>query len=777
MLKVVKVVKAAAILAAMLAPASAFAQAVPQSTSKSAPNVPSSIGLRPIITRLHALPGSSFELSWRMDELAEGGPQVLGWRIYRNGQVLATVDAAAREYKDQNLTPATVYSYSVAAVVRQGEAESELASPALSDISRLPNEGSKRTRSSFDVVVAGATPGGIAAALAVSRLGHTVALVSPSPWLGGMMTGGLSRTDFGSMKSAGGVFKEFVDRVNAYYIAAYGASSAQVKASRGGYYFEPRVAKWVFHQMLAEQTRITVLLDHHSTEVVKQDGRVSELYVLDRPRMIRKILSAKIFIDATYEGDLAAQAGARFRMGRESREEFGEEHAGEMFWEPVSRTIQMGSGAADRRVQAYNFRLCLSRDPDNRRPFPLPTAYDRERYVSLLPTIASGRVKNMEQVMSILPLPNDKWDANNHPLGNPSTDLIGGADAYPESDLWARESIAQAHLQHILGLLYFVQNDDAVPASFRQEASRWGLAADEFVDNGGWPTQLYVREGRRIMGAQIFTENDARSGDPEVRPNFHPNSVGVADYPIDSHATHWEQNGLLEGFFYLAGAQTQPSQIPFGVMTPPGAEGVIVSVCVSSTHIGYGTLRMEPVFLSLGTAAGVAAHLCLQENVLPSRLPTADLQRSLLAWKQVICVFHDVPLEHPNWAALQFFGARGFFPKYLARPDEPATQGEAASWLWRWMQELRPELRDSKSTDAVESLRSLKILSADQLVQADEPLPFPLALDWIEEALRLLNRRPYAPRLTPLQSEGAPAISRSELCQKLYQAQVVAPGE
>lgn len=707
---------------------------------------------------------------------ADGGPQVLGWRIYRDKQLVGTLDAGAREFRDLGLAASTLYSYSVAAVVGQGAGQTEIASPVLSDITRLPNEGGRATRSEFDVVVAGATPGGIAAALAVARLGHTVALVSPSAWLGGMMTGGLSRTDFGSMKSSGGVFQEFVDRVSKYYAATYGAGSAQAKASRGGYYFEPRVAKWVFHQMLAEQPLITVLLDHHSSGAEKKDGRMSELYVLDRPRMIRKTLAARVFIDATYEGDLAAQAGARYRIGRESRGEFGEEHAGEMFWEPVSRTIRFASGAGDRRVQAYNFRLCLSRDPSNRRPFPPPRAYDRGRYTSLLPDIASGRVKSLEQVMSILPLPNDKWDANNHPLGNPSTDLIGGADAYPEADLWARAGIAQAHVQHILGLLYFVQHDPEVPEKFRQEALRWGLAADEFVDNDNFPTQLYVREGRRIVGSQLFTENDARSGDPDLRPNFHPDSIAVADYPIDSHATHWERNGLLEGFFYLAGAQTQPSQVPYGVMTPPGAEDVLVSVCVSSTHIGYGTLRLEPVFMSLGTAAGVAAHLALSEDVPPSQLPVADLQRSLLAQKQVICVFHDVPLDHPRWAAMQYFGARGFFPSYQARPDAAVTQGEAASWLLLWMQELRPELKASGQASAVDALRSLKIVGSDQAISADAPLLLPLALDWIEGSLRLLNRRAEAPRLFPVQAEGAPSISRSELCQKLYEAAVMPEG-
>jgi hypothetical protein len=624
-------------------------------------------------------------------------------------------------------------------------------------------------------VVVGATPGGIAAAIAAAKLGRKVALLSPSPWLGGMMTGGLSRTDFGSMKSSGGLFHEFVERVRLYYTRTYGENSAQLKASRTGYYFEPRVAKWIFHKMLAEQPNITVLLDHHTRDVEKDGARITAIYVLDRPRFVRKVITGKVFIDATYEGDLAAQAGAKYRMGRESREEFGEEHAGEMFWEPTKRQIVMGSGRGDRKVQAYNYRLCLSRDPANRRPFPQPRAstYNRERYATLLPDIASGRLKNMEQVLSILPLPDSKWDANNHPLGNPSSDLIGGADLYPESDLWEREKIAEAHRQHIYGLMHFVQDDPAVPAAFQAEARTWGLAADEFVDNDSFPTQLYVREGRRIIGPSTFTANDARSGDPKVRPNFHPDSVGVADYPIDSHGTSWEKNGLLEGFFYLAGTQTQPSQVPFGTMTPLGVEGVIVSVCVSCTHIGYGTLRMEPVFMSLGTAAGIAASLAIDENVTPAHLPLDDLQRLLLSQRQVICVFNDVPLEHPGWEAMEYFGTKGFFPEYEARPDAPATQGEAARWLWQWMQMQRPALKAASTadSDAAATLRALKIIGREPL-QNDAPLPLPLANDWMENALRLLNLRPEAPRVLPLPLEGAPSITRSELCQKMYQARI-----
>ncbi|MBW3635461.1 MAG: FAD-dependent oxidoreductase [Armatimonadetes bacterium] len=706
------------------------------------------------------------------------GASAQGFRVYRDGQLVATLGAETREFRDSGLRPNTVYSYAVAAVGGAGE----LLSPPISDATRLPNETTRETRAAFDVVVVGATPGGIAAAISAARLGNKVALVSPSPWLGGMMAGGLTRTDFGSTKSSGGLFKEFADTVRAYYATTYGPDSPQLKASRDGYYFEPRVAKWVFGRMLAQEANISVMLDHHSRDVKKQGNRVSALYVIDLPRMIRKTLVAKVFIDATYEGDLAAQAGAAYRIGREGKGEFGEEHAGELFWDPVARRVQFGSGKGDRKVQAYNYRLILTRRADNLIPFPAPKFYDRSRYLTLLPDIASGRVKNLEQVMSILPLPEEKFDANNHPLGNPSTDLIGGSDSYPEADLWERERLAEAHRQHILGLLYFVQHDPDVPESFRQEARRWGFAGDEFVDNNHFPTQLYVREGRRIVGRAIFTEKDARSLVPERRPNFHPDSVAVADYPIDSHATSPEKNGLLEGFFYLPGTQTQPSQVPFGTMTPLGIEGVLVSVCVSSTHIGYGTLRMEPVFMSLGTAAGVAAHLAVKGNLAPSQLDVEALQRQLLKQRQVICVFQDVPLDHPHWAALQFFGTKGFFPEYEARPDAGITRAQALEWLWKWLQTQKPQLQpaiddaraysdlrpDHAAFIAAHSLRHWKILAASRELRPDEPLTAAQATEWLANAVKLLGRHPSFPAWP---STSGVSLTRAQWCQWLYDAQ------
>lgn len=742
----------------------------PATTNAVTPVVAQATLPEPAITRLQALSPTSFLLQW-----AVAGTGAESFRVYRDNQLIATLPVETREYRNGELKPATVYTYSVATVV----GDKEIRSRPIADTTRVPNMTTRETRANYEVVVAGATPGGISAAITLAKRGHKVALVSPSPWLGGMMTGGLSRTDFGSMQSAGGLFKEFVDHVYRYYVTTYGADSPQAKASRTGYYFEPRVAKWVFHELLAQEPNITVMLDHHTRDVQKEGNRVTALYVLDRPRMMRKTLTARVFIDATYEGDMAAQAGAAYRIGREDKAEFDEEHAGELFWDPVKQRVVFGSGVGDRKVQAYNFRLTLTTRPDNLKPFPVPSQYDRERYITLIPDINSGRVKNMQQLLSILPLPGDKFDANNHPLGNPSTDLIGGADAYPEADLWQREPMAEKHRQHILGLLYFAQNDAEVSEAFRKDALRWGFAQNEFVDNDGFPTQLYVREGRRILGRETFTENEARSRSPLRRPDAHKDSIAIADYPIDSHATSPEKDGLLEGFFYLPGTQTQPSQVPYGVMLPLGLEGVIVSICVSSTHIGYGTLRMEPVFMALGTASGVAAHLALTENKLPSQIDVDALQRQLLGQKHVICMFKDVPLDHPHWAALQYQGTKGFFPEYSARPDDNITRSEAIRWLWLWLQLQKPDLQpmlaaandyrdlkpDNRAFVAAHSLRHWKVIEGATDFDGDGPLSAQTANAWLAAALKLLGRTDAV----KVEIIGA-TLSRGAFANSLYQA-------
>jgi len=411
----------------------------------------------------------------------------------------------------------------------------------------------------------------------------------------------------------------------------------------------------------------------------------------------RKRLRAPLFVDATYEGDLAAMAGASYRIGREARWEHNEEHAGEIFTDMRNRKIVFGSGAGDKKVQAYNYRITLTNRPANRVPIPRPERYDRSRYLGVWKALQEGHIRRMTDILSMFYdlIPNDKFDVNNMPGPFPSTDLLGGSDAYPEADWQTREQIIQEHRDYTLGLLYFCQNDPELPEEFRNDALQWGFPKDEFIDNNHFPTQLYVREARRIEGDYLFTENDARQAPGIERAPIHHTSVSVADYPLDSHATSPldpERPYLHEGYFFLGGGVTKPSQLPYGILLPKGIENVLVCVAVSTTHIGYGTLRLEPCYIAMGQAVGTAAHLALKYRNNPRRVPIDLLQATLLSQGQVLSVFYDVDLKTKGFAALQYLGTRGFFDTYEARPGEPAGRGTVARWLWQTIRLARPEV-------------------------------------------------------------------------------------
>ncbi|MBI5831030.1 MAG: FAD-dependent oxidoreductase [Armatimonadetes bacterium] len=618
---------------------------------------------------------------------AEGGQRVRllwtapagvsGYRLLRDGQPLALLDAGAVAYVDETARPGTRYRYELQP---QGAG-----TPVVATLVMGPATEAAEARSGqFDAVVYGATPGGIAAAVALGRRGRRVALVEPTEALGGMITGGLGRTDFGSIHALGGPFREFMEAVSAWYSQHYPADHPNQAAKRDGLYFEPSVARAIFTGWLSAQPTVTVLRECHLVGMVSDGGRARAAVIVDRRRAVRRVLTAPVFIDASYEGDLAAAAGARYRIGREPKTEFGEPHAGRLWWDVWQRKVMEVPGEGDRVVQAYNYRLCLTRDPANRLDPPRPLRFDRERYVGLLADIDKGRLKALTDILSILPLPGDKFDANNHPQGNPSSDLVRGADTWPEADWDTRVTLVGAHRDHIVGLLWFLRGDPAVPEKLRADTLTWGLAADEFPEQEGWPSCLYVREGRRIVGETIFTQHDAMSAPGQDRPTAKADAIAVGAYPMDSHATggrHPEHPDWLEGFFYLARGETRPYGIPYGVMLPRGVSGVVVCSAVSSTHVGYGSLRMEPVFMSLGLAAGLAADHALTEHRSPADLDRERLQLDLLGQRQVLCVFEDVSFDTPGWVGFQILGCRGAFPGYLAEPDKPLTGRVWREWV------------------------------------------------------------------------------------------------
>lgn len=538
-----------------------------------------------------------------------------------------------------------------------------------------------------DVVIYGATPAGIGAAIAAARRGRQTLLLEPSAYIGGLMTSGLGETDIRSVDSSGSIFGEFLALIYEDYVQRYGEQSEQVRMCNRGLRFEPSVAKRVMWKLLRSTPGLEVVCSRELYAVWRKDEMIDCIGVTSVEDGAQMTIEAKQYIDATYEGDLAAMSGVPYELGRESRDVWNEELAGKLYCEYRTKEIMTGStGEGDGLLQAYNFRLCMTRNPDNRVPFTKPEGYNREEYVSLLDDMATGRIVSYGEVIKLSRIPNGKTDTNNHHNCSCSTDLPGENLDYPEGDRATRKRIALRHKRYIQGLLWFLQDDPAVPESIRAEGREWGYAADEFEDSDHFPPQLYVREARRIEGRYVFTENDARLAPGLDRSPIHFDSIATGDYAIDSHATRKReaigQNRALEGFLGFT-KLTEVYQIPLGVIVPETVNNLTVPVAVSATHMGFGTIRMEPFWMQIGFAAGIAADLCQSGGTSVQEIDVDRLQDELIASRQVITYFRDVPAAHPAHQALQYFGTKGYFTGYSAEPDAPCTVADASLWIAR----------------------------------------------------------------------------------------------
>lgn len=536
----------------------------------------------------------------------------------------------------------------------------------------------------YDVVVIGGTPGGVAAAVTAARYGHTVALVEYHNHLGAMSASGLGKSDITTRPAIAGFFKEFVDRVLAHYTQTYGPNSKQVEFCRDGYYYEPSVAERIFDEMVAEQKGIRVLKLHRLDEVSRKGTAVVGCRVVNRTTGESIELRGRVFVDATYEGDLAAYAGADYRLGRESRAEFDEPHAGVIYMDHTTRSLLPGTtGLGDDRLVAYTYRLCLTTDPDNQVKPTKPANYDRTRYLNYLKDLELGRLKSALLAFSIAPIPNEKTDVNMKPwpLGFPFAEENTG---YPEADWEERELISQ-HLREITeGLFYFLQNDPDVPEKDRAEANRYGYAKDEFTDNGNFPWQLYVREARRVVGEYTLTENDMVLAPESGRSPIFEDAVSCGEFPIDSFPTRKYEPGheeALEGYILMLNRFTSPYQIPYRALIPKRVDNLIVPVAVSSTHIAFSSVRMEPAWMALGQAAGTAAHLAIKTDSRPRDIEVERLQVLLLEGGQVLAFFKDIPDCGEAHHAVQFLATKGFFEDYLARPNDLLHRETAREWI------------------------------------------------------------------------------------------------
>jgi hypothetical protein len=486
----------------------------------------------------------------------------------------------------------------------------------------------------FDVIVYGGTSAGVIGAVAAAREGARVALVEPGKWIGGMTTGGLSRTDFGKKETIGGYSLEFYKRAGKKY-------NREVE-----YFFEPKVASQVYDEMLGE-AKVTVFRNTRLKErngVKNKEGRILELRMESGERF-----SARVYLDCTYEGDLMAQAAVPYTYGRESQSEYYESLAGvrpkdrnHQFDVKVSSTdssgrllpeINMGLrgeiGNADRKVQAYNFRLILTKDPALRVPFAKPDGYEPARFEVLarwLEALARklGRSPAMNEVSLPGAIQGAKIDLNNR--GAFSTDYIGKNWEYPNATYRLREQIWNDHILYTKSYLYFMANDDRVPKELRDEFAQWGLAKDEFVDNNNWPYQLYVREARRMKGVYVMRQKDIQT---ELTK---PDVIGMGSYNSDSHNVQRfvQEDGTVqnEGNMEVAVA---PYQIPYRILLPPKerADNLLVPVCFSASHVAYSTLRMEPVYMIMGHAAGLAAKMAIEGNKAVQDIDVGALQKKL----------------------------------------------------------------------------------------------------------------------------------------------------
>lgn len=554
----------------------------------------------------------------------------------------------------------------------------------------------------FDVVIYGGTSAGVIAAVQAKKMGKSVVIVCPDKHLGGLSSGGLGFTDTGNKAVIGGLAREFYHRVWKHYDQAsawkwqkkeeYGNQGQGTPAIDGSqrtmWIFEPHVAEQVFEDFVREyeipvhrnewldrtKKGSGVFFGHNGPEAkpslpkkTPDPVRITTIKMLSG-----QTYSGKMFIDATYEGDLMAAGGVDYHVGREARSVYDEKwngiqvgvlhhkhHFGAVkqkispYLLPDDPTRKSGIlprissqppgeyGQGDHRLQAYCYRMCLSNHPDNLVPFAKPAGYDPKQYELLLRIFQAGWRETFEKFD---PIPNHKTDTNNH--GPMSTDNIGMNYDYPEASYERRSEILKEHQSYQQGWLYFIANDPRMPADVQQEMRKWGLAKDEFLDNGHWPHQIYVREARRMIGSYVMTENELL----KKRPT--PDSVGMGSYTIDSHNVqrYITPEGSVQNEGDIGVPTKGPYEIAYGSLVPKRGqcENLLVPVCVSSSHIAFGSIRMEPVFMILGQSAATAAVMAIDAKHSVQQVPYSKLREQLLRDGQVLEYAGPAAGEHSS---------------------------------------------------------------------------------------------------------------------------------
>lgn len=526
----------------------------------------------------------------------------------------------------------------------------------------------------YDLVIYGGTSAGVSAAIQASRMGKTVVLIEPTNRIGGLTTGGLGQTDIGNKQAIGGIAREFYQNVKKYYQNPENWNWQKREQYRDGgqtttnpnedamWTFEPSAALKILHQMLAPEKNITLVYNqrlNRKNGVIKKKGLITSISMESG-----EVYSGQAYIDATYEGDLMAAAGVSYTVGRKSNKKYGETingiQAGDSiytlsgirsigaanhnFYPGVDPYIIKGNqasgllpfinpkplkknGSGDKSIQAYGFRMCLTNHPENRIPFVKPATYNELEYELLLRNYEAGE-KRTPWINS--DMPNRKTDTNNkHGF---STDFIGQNFNYPEAGYAEREQIVERHLNYQKGLMWTLAYHPRMPENIRNEVSKWGTCKDEFIDGNGWQEQLYIREARRMISDYVMTQHDCE------RLKVAEDAVGLAAYGMDSH--HVQRYVTSEGFVKNEGnvqaSVKGPYPISYRSIIPKQKEckNILVPVCLSTSHIGFGSIRMEPVFMVLGQSAAIAACMAIDKGIPVQKINYDDLQKALLENKQ-----------------------------------------------------------------------------------------------------------------------------------------------
>ena len=590
----------------------------------------------------------------------------------------------------------------------------------------------------YDVCVYGGTSAGVIAAYAVAKQGKKVLLVEPGQRLGGMTSGGLGQTDIGNKQVVKGLALDFYRRVGAHY------------GRLESWIFEPSVAEAIYKDYIV-RGNVEVLYGHRIVDAQKQGASITSINVESVENTAQtKNISAKVFIDCTYEGDLMSRAGVTYVVGREDNKVYGEDYNGvqmqhlHQFVDNVDPYVEKGNpasgllwgisdaalaptGSGDNMVQAYNYRICLTSDKDNMLPIEKPANYDPSRYELLLRIIEAQKNYNLNGYFIISPMPNNKTDINNR--GAFSTDMIGMNHRYPEASYEERAEIIQAHKDYTFGLLWFMGNDERVPKQLRDQMLSWGLPKDEYVEYGHWTPQLYIREARRMVGEYVATQANCEN---KVTVD---DGVGMAAYTMDSHNCQRvvivkDGKAMVknEGNVEIKGGL--PYDVSYRCLTPKREEcdNLLVPVCLSASHIAYGSIRMEPVFMLLGQSAAKAACLAIDGGVKVQEVDVKEIQRMyvddpLLDGTPADIIVDDASLDAPAaWTRIEM--NNGYGRSYLVL--NPTSQEQTLRYPFEVKSDGKYEIytyfirrgESSKKTELVVSDGNTQkgvVLNADEI--------------------------------------------------------------